>query len=52
MVQEGNLGDWQLKLLEMGEEQKEHEERPWYTKPLNGEWVNLVVLRVKLPVLC
>ena len=44
MFQEGNLGDWRLKLLKEGEE-----ERPWYTKLSNGEWVDLVVLRVKSP---
>ena len=43
MFQEGNPGDWRLKLVQ-GEE-----ERPWYTKLLNGEWVDLVVLRVKSP---
>ena len=42
MFQEGTLGDWRLKLLKEGEE-----ERPWYTKLSNGEWVDLVVVRVK-----
>lgn len=60
MVQEGNLGDWRLKLLKKEKEEddeempwykkeEEEKERPWYTKPLNGEWVDLVVLRVKSP---
>ena len=44
MFQEGTLGDWRLKLLKKGEE-----ERPWHTKWSNGEWVDLVVLRVKSP---
>ena len=61
MFQEGALGDWRLKLLkqeikkeddkEMSwyKKKEEGEETPWYTKALNGEWVNLVVLRVKSP---
>ena len=31
------------------EEEEEGEEKPWYTKQSNGEWMDLVVLRVKSP---
>ena len=44
MFQYGNLEDWRLKLLKEGEE-----ERPWYPKLSNREWVDLGVLRVKSP---
>ena len=44
MFQEGNLGDWRLKLLK-----KEEEEMPWYSQLSNKQWVDLVVLRVKSP---
>jgi len=44
MQQEGNLGDWRLKLLK-----KEEEEMPWYSQLSNKQWVDLVVLRVKSP---
>ena len=45
MLQEGNLGDWRLKLLKQGE----GEERPWYSKVSTGEWVDLIVVRAKSP---
>jgi len=47
MQQEGNLGDWRLKLLK--KEDDDDGERPWYSKPSKGQWVDLVVLRVKSP---
>ena len=31
------------------EKEEEGEEKPWYTKQSNGEWMDLVVLRVKSP---
>ena len=42
MFKEGNLGDWRLKMLE-------EEEKPWYEKQSNEEFVDLLVLRVKSP---
>ena len=45
MFQEGNLGDWRLKLLM----EEEEEERPWYSKQSSEKWVDLIVLRVKSP---
>ena len=58
MNQEGSLGDWRLKFLKKKEDENEEmpwhkkedsEETPWYSKPMNGEWVDLIVLRVKSP---
>ena len=42
MLKEGNLEDWRLKMLE-------EEEKPWYEKQSNEEFVELLVLRVKSP---
>ena len=42
--QEGNLGDWRLKLLS-----QKQEELPWFNKQTNEDWVDLLVLRVKSP---
>merc|ERR1719447_644626 len=44
LQQEGNLGDWRLKLLK-----QKQEELPWFNKQTNEDWVDLLVLRVKSP---
>merc|ERR1719370_1390877 len=44
LQQEGNLGDWRLKLLRQNQE-----ELPWFNKQTNEDWVDLLVLRVKSP---
>ena len=44
VLQEGNLGDWRLKLLK-----QKQEELPWFNKQTNEDWVDLLVLRVKSP---
>jgi len=44
LQQEGNLGDWRLKLL-----RQKQEELPWFNKQTTEDWVDLLVLRVKSP---
>ena len=44
VLQEGNLGDWRLKLLS-----QKQKELPWFNKQTNEDWVDLLVLRVKSP---
>merc|ERR1719282_1140929 len=44
LQQEGNLGDWRLKLL-----RQKQEELPWFNKQTNEDWVDLLGLRVKSP---
>ena len=44
VLQEGNSGDWRLKLL-----RQKQEELPWFNKQTNEDWLDLLVLRVKSP---
>ena len=44
VLQEGNLGDWRLKLLS-----QKQEELPWFNQQTTEDWVDLLVLRVKSP---
>ena len=44
VLQEGNLGDWRLKLLRQNEE-----ELPWFNRQTTEDWLDLLVLRVKSP---
>ena len=44
VLQEGNLGDWRLKLL-----RQKQEELPWFNKQTAEHWIDLLVLRVKSP---